>query len=80
MMFACQFDNNFYALLLFEGICHSNSEHKSISNNELHPELVYRIELQRAGLRAGTKSVKRFISINKFFLTKLTCCGVASWG
>jgi hypothetical protein len=31
MMFACRFDNNLFALLLFEGICHSNSKDKSIS-------------------------------------------------
>jgi hypothetical protein len=30
MMFACQFDNNLLALLLFEGICHSNSKIESI--------------------------------------------------
>jgi hypothetical protein len=31
MMFACQFDNNLFALLLFEGICRSNSKTESIS-------------------------------------------------
>jgi hypothetical protein len=31
MTFACQFDNNLFALLLFEGICHSNSKNQSIS-------------------------------------------------
>jgi hypothetical protein len=31
MMFACQFDKNLFVLLLFEGICHSNSKNESIS-------------------------------------------------
>jgi hypothetical protein len=31
MMFACQFDNNLFALVLFEGIRHSNSKDESIS-------------------------------------------------
>jgi hypothetical protein len=30
MMFACQFDNNLFALLLFDGIYHSNSKNESI--------------------------------------------------
>jgi hypothetical protein len=30
MMFACQFDNNLFAMLLFEGILHSNSKNESI--------------------------------------------------
>jgi hypothetical protein len=29
MMFAYQFDNNLFALPLFEGICHSNSKKES---------------------------------------------------
>jgi hypothetical protein len=29
MMFACQFDNNSFALLFFEGVCHSNSKIES---------------------------------------------------
>jgi hypothetical protein len=29
MMFACQFDNNLFALILCEGICHSNSKNES---------------------------------------------------
>jgi hypothetical protein len=28
MTFACQFDNNWFALLLFEGICHTNSKNE----------------------------------------------------
>jgi hypothetical protein len=43
MMFTCQLDNNLLALLLFEGICHSNSKNKSIS-------------LQRAMLGAGLQN------------------------
>jgi hypothetical protein len=43
MMIACQFDNNLFALLLFEGICHSNSKNESIS-------------LQRATLGAGLQN------------------------
>jgi hypothetical protein len=31
MMFARQFDNNVFALLLFERICHSNSKNERIS-------------------------------------------------
>jgi hypothetical protein len=31
MMFACYFDKNLFALLLFEGICNSNRQNKSIS-------------------------------------------------
>jgi hypothetical protein len=31
MMFACQFDNNLFALPLSEGICHSNSKNECIS-------------------------------------------------
>jgi hypothetical protein len=55
-MFACQLDNNLFALLLFERICHSNSKNESILYNELRLELVYRTELlQRAGLGVGTK-------------------------
>jgi hypothetical protein len=56
MMFACQFDNNLFALLLFEGICHSNSKYESISLQRatLGIEL-----LQRAGLGAVTKRVKK---------------------
>jgi hypothetical protein len=43
MMFACQFDNNMFAMLLFEGICHSNSKNESIL-------------LQRAMLGAGLQN------------------------
>jgi hypothetical protein len=43
MMFACQFDNNLFALLLFEEICHSNSKNESIS-------------LQRATLGSGLQN------------------------
>jgi hypothetical protein len=43
MMFACQFGNNLFALLLFEGICHSNSKYESIS-------------LQRAMLGVGLQN------------------------
>jgi hypothetical protein len=43
MMFACQFDNNLFPLLLFEGSCHSNSKNKSIS-------------LQRATLGVGQQN------------------------
>jgi hypothetical protein len=39
----CLFDNNLFALLLFEGICHSNSKNEQIS-------------LQRATLRAGLQN------------------------
>jgi hypothetical protein len=42
-MFACQFDNNLFALLLFEGICYSNSINESIS-------------LQRATLGVGLQN------------------------
>jgi hypothetical protein len=52
-MFACQFDNNLFALLLFEGICLLFIlKRKYIAMyNELSSELVYRIELlQRASL------------------------------
>jgi hypothetical protein len=45
MMFACLFDDNLFALLLFEGICHSNSKNESISDS-----------LQRATLGAGLQS------------------------
>jgi hypothetical protein len=31
MMFACQFDNNLFALPLFQGICNSKSNNESIS-------------------------------------------------
>jgi hypothetical protein len=40
IMFACQFDNNLSALLLFEGFCHSYSKNEIIS-------------LRRATLAAG---------------------------
>jgi hypothetical protein len=43
MMFACQFDNNLIALLLFEGTCHSNSKNE-------------RISLQRATLGASLQN------------------------
>jgi hypothetical protein len=43
MMFACQFANNLFALLLFEGIDHSNNQNDSIL-------------LQRAMLRAGLQN------------------------
>jgi hypothetical protein len=57
MMFACHFDKNLFALLLFEG---SNViaivKTKVHCYNKLSLELVYRIELQqRAGLGVGTK-------------------------
>jgi hypothetical protein len=42
-LFACQFDNNSFALLLFEGMYHSNSKNKIIS-------------LQRATLGAGLQN------------------------
>jgi hypothetical protein len=42
-MFACQLDNNLFALPLFEGICHGNSTNNSIS-------------LQRATLGAGLQN------------------------
>jgi hypothetical protein len=42
-MFACYFDKNLFALLLFEGICHSYSQNKSIS-------------LQRAKLGLGLQN------------------------
>jgi hypothetical protein len=42
-MFACQFDKNLFALLLFEGISLSNSKNESIS-------------LQRAALGAGLQN------------------------
>jgi hypothetical protein len=62
MMFACQFDNNLFALLLFEGICYGNSKAKVYRYNELRSELVYRIELlQRAGLGAGTNELRRHL-------------------
>jgi hypothetical protein len=44
MMFACHFDKNLFALLLFEGICHSNC-----SQNK-------RISLQRANLGVGLQN------------------------
>jgi hypothetical protein len=43
MKFACHFDKNLFGLLLFEGICHSNSQKKSIS-------------LQRAKLGVGLQN------------------------
>jgi hypothetical protein len=43
MMLACQFDNNLFALLLFEGNCHSNGKNESIS-------------LQRAMLGVGLQN------------------------
>jgi hypothetical protein len=43
MMFACQFDNNLFVLLLFEEICHSNCKND-------------RISLQRAMLGAGLQN------------------------
>jgi hypothetical protein len=43
MIFACQFDNNLFALLLSEGICYSNSKNVSIS-------------LQRASLGVGLQN------------------------
>jgi hypothetical protein len=56
MIFACQFDNNLFALLLFEGISHvAIVKTKVYRYNELRSELVYRIELQQSGLGAGTK-------------------------
>jgi hypothetical protein len=56
MMFACQFDNNLFALLMFEGICHSNSQYESISLQQATHGVGLQIELlQRAGLGAGTK-------------------------
>jgi hypothetical protein len=56
MIFACHFDKNLFALLLFKGICHSNNKKKVSRYNELSSELIYRIELQqRAGLGDGTK-------------------------
>jgi hypothetical protein len=56
MMFACQFDSNLFALLLFEGICQSNSKNESISLQQagLGAGLQNK-SLQRAGLRAGMK-------------------------
>jgi hypothetical protein len=42
-MFACQFDNNLFALLLFHRICHSNRKNESIS-------------VQQATLGAGLKN------------------------
>jgi hypothetical protein len=42
-MFACHFHKNLFALLLFEGICHSNSQNKSIL-------------LKRAKLRVGLQN------------------------
>jgi hypothetical protein len=55
-MFACQFDDNLFALLLFEGICHSNIKNEVYRYNELRSEVFYKIELlQRAGLGAGMK-------------------------
>jgi hypothetical protein len=43
MMFTCPFDNNLFGLLLFEGICHSNSKTE-------------RISLQRATLGVGLQN------------------------
>jgi hypothetical protein len=48
MMFACQFDNNLFALLLFEGICRSSSKNGSISPQRA-----------RAGLQSRTPMYER---------------------
>jgi hypothetical protein len=57
MMFACQFDNNLFALLFcLKGFVIAIVKPKIYRYKELRSELVYRIELlQRAGLEAGTK-------------------------
>jgi hypothetical protein len=56
MMFACHFDKNLFALLLFEGINHSHSQNKSISLERVKLGVGHRIELQqRVGLGVGTK-------------------------
>jgi hypothetical protein len=57
MIFACQFDNNLFALL-FKGFVIAIVKTKVYRYNELRAELLYRIELlhvQRAGLGAGSK-------------------------
>jgi hypothetical protein len=55
MMFACPFDNNLFTLLLLKGFVIAIVKMKVYRYNKLRSELVYRIELQRAGLGAGTK-------------------------
>jgi hypothetical protein len=56
MMFACQFDNNFWRCFCWKGFVIAIVTTNVYRYNELRSDLVYRIYLlQLAGLRAGAK-------------------------
>jgi hypothetical protein len=64
LMFACQFDNNLFALLLSEGICHSNRvKTKVYRYSALRSELVYN--------KRGSELVRNELTSKVLFLPTL---------